>query len=66
MSARAVRAMVCVLVIGVVFYLLEGCAGQGKQNLWEHCAEEIHNDCFEAEDPLGCGYEYYRACVDRS
>ena len=59
--------MVLLVLIGWSVYIFEtGCAGQGKQNLWEHCAEEIHNDCFETEDPLGCGYEYYRACVDRS
>ena len=59
--------MVLLILIGASVYVVEtGCAGQGKLNLWENCAEEIHNDCFETEDPLDCGYEYYRACVDRS
>ena len=53
-----------ILGITLVLFGIEGCAGQGKQNLWEHCAEEIHQDCFEAEDVLDCGYERYRACID--
>ena len=64
MSARALRTMVWLVVVGVILYLLEGCAGSGKQELWERCAHEIHNDCWEAEDVLDCGYEYYRACID--
>ncbi len=58
--------MVLLICIGYSIYIIQGCAGQGKQNLWEHCAKEIHQDCFEAEDVLDCGYERYRACIDES
>ena len=59
--------MLLLVLIGWSVYIFEtGCAGTGKQNLWERCAEEIHQDCFEAEDVLDCGYEQYRACIDRS
>ena len=59
--------MVLLVLIGWSIYIIEtGCAGTGKQDLWEECAKEIHQDCFEAEDVLDCGYERYRACIDRS
>jgi len=65
MSARAVRAMVCVIVIGVVFYFLEGCAGQGKQELWEGCATPSHEICQDAErlEFKTCMYDYYLECI---
>ena len=58
--------MVFLFVLGVFIHILEGCTGTGKQELWERCATEIHQDCWEAEDVLDCGYERYRACIDRS
>ena len=57
----------CVLVLlAFVFSIIifEGCAGQGKQELWERCAQEIHQDCLETEDTLWCELELYRRCID--
>ena len=58
--------MVLIFLIGVSIYVFEGCAGQGLQERWEECAQEIHQDCFEAEDVLDCGYQHYRKCIDGS
>ncbi len=64
---RAMRTIVFLLIFGLVFYYLEtGCAGTGKQELWELCAQEIHQDCWGAEDVLDCGYQHYRKCIDGS
>lgn len=54
------------IIVGLLMYYdpLAGCAGTGKQELWEKCAKEIHQDCWEAEDVLDCGYQHYRVCID--
>ena len=66
MSDRTFQTIVALVIFGLFIYFLEGCAGTGKQELWEECAKEIHNDCWEAEDVLDCGYEHYRECIDGS
>jgi len=64
MSTRTFRTILWLVAAGWILYILEGCAGQGKQELWEKCAKEIHQDCWEAEDVLDCGYQHYRVCID--
>ena len=66
MSTRTFRTIVALVVIGWIFYFMEGCAGQGKQEIWEHCAEEIYQNpqyCWDAEDVLDCEYQRYRGCI---
>ena len=61
--------MLMLFLTGVLVYILEGCAmtlEQGKQKQWEECAKEIHQDCWDTQDVLDCGYEHYRACIDGS
>jgi len=61
---RGARTILVLVFFGLLVYLLEGCAGSGKQELWEDCATRIHNDCWGAEDVLDCGYQRYRECID--
>ena len=67
MSARTFRTILWLVVAGWLIYVFEtGCAGTGKQEAWEECANVIYSDCFLAEDVLDCGYEHYRECIDGS
>ena len=64
---RRWKLMLFLVLIGWSVYIFEtGCAGTGKQELWEECALEIHQDCWEEweEDVLDCGYQHYRKCID--
>ena len=57
----------CVLVLlAFVFSIIifEGCAGQGKQELWEGCANVVYEECQRAEDWKECMYFHYLECID--
>ena len=58
--------MVFIFLIGALVYVFEGCAGQGLQERWEKCADEIHQDCWGTRYALDCGYQHYRECIDGS
>ena len=53
------------LLFGVLVF--DGCAGQGKQERWERCAEEIDFSLLLSRRGCDrCGYEQYRKCIDES
>lgn len=55
--------MVLLFLIGVSVYVFEGCAGNGKLELWEGCARPAHEHCQEVQGYQACMDDYYLECI---